>query len=465
MSLKIGLFIQIFLIQFCLASTDEQISLDPGPTELQVLELRTRSISDRELYDRTQAVLDHFLVPLEVLDPNAFKDLDHLPSFTKLQSRLSLFDPFQVFKNFIVTTPNLIRVFSDFKSRQVFESEFNLNSQPQPSSLKARLLKAQKNAANEIFRGLKIALDPGHMGGTYWDKQTGKKISDGHNIVSEGLINLQVCLLLKKELENLGAEVLVTHESLAPVSSIDPNHFDLKEFYLREFRAQSMNAWFLDLISRFPIGEQLFKSFTQSRFYQQLISEKMRSTYFIKRADLDARVELMRQFNPDITLYIHHDAASANSVVNDQSPNRTRAFVPGSFQIDELATAESRQSLMRHWLDQDSWDLSLQLIRETLSQINQQMKIPLATSDGGQSVKIEDGIFARNLLVPRKMKNTLTAYYELFYYDRREEFNSLLQTKYDLIIDGKNYPYSNRIKQSVSSLRDGLVNFIKNLKE
>jgi hypothetical protein len=218
-----------------------------------------------------------------------------------------------------------------------------------------------------------------------------------------------------------------------------------------------LQPWFQAQLAAAPAGPALYSAFANNPSFKALFRDIRRHDYFVKRADLDARVDMMSAFNPDITIYVHHDTVDGAG----DSPNKFRAFIPGSFQFAELSDRNSRMFLTRHWLDKDAWDLSVEMVRATAKQVQSRMGIPPATTDGEDSVKIENAVFARNLFVPRKMRNTVTAYYEMFFYDRAEEFAALKNTPYPMTIDGKSMPYSLRVRQNADSLREGLVDFVR----
>lgn len=436
------------------ASTDEKFELpDQTYTMFQTL-------NPSEAFARAQSIFRYYQIPAEP-DPNPhFQKLGERYSVADFQARLKWMDPSSTFLRFLQFGKSFLQVYQDMTSNQIEDFNFDFQQPADRGGLRDRILMAQKNPKAQQLRGLRIALDPGHMGGRTWDKISGKYVSDGKRWVSEGDINLAVCLLLKKDLENLGAQVLITHTNFAPVSRLNYQTFNIRPWAQQELRYLSLEPWFQALLTAAPAGPSLNAAFDQSANVQKLFSESSRWQYFNKRADLDARVDMMQAFNPDITIYVHHDTAG-DAGVSPNSPNKTRAFVPGSFGPTELANRASRKYITRHLLDKEAWELSVHMIRTTLKQINKRMGIPTAKTDGSESTKVEDGIFARNLVVPRKMHNTVTAYWEMFFYDRTDEFNALLNHKYTMVIDGKNFPYSERLRQSVESLREGLVDFVR----
>jgi hypothetical protein len=74
--------------------------------------------------------------------------------------------------------------------------------------------------------GFHIALDPGHLGGT-WAKMEERwfKIGDAAP-VQEGDMTLRVAQLLAKRLQSLGAKVSLVREKLEPITPYRPSDFE-----------------------------------------------------------------------------------------------------------------------------------------------------------------------------------------------------------------------------------------------
>ena len=74
--------------------------------------------------------------------------------------------------------------------------------------------------------GLKIALDPGHIGG-YWAKMEKRWFQIGDSPpVTEGDMTLTVAELLAPRLEELGAQVFLTRSKPAPATSLAPDQLE-----------------------------------------------------------------------------------------------------------------------------------------------------------------------------------------------------------------------------------------------
>jgi hypothetical protein len=76
------------------------------------------------------------------------------------------------------------------------------------------------------LNGFRIALDPGHLGGT-WAKMEERWFKIGKAPpVQEGDLTLRVAQLLKARLESLGAKVTLVREKADPITPYRPSDFD-----------------------------------------------------------------------------------------------------------------------------------------------------------------------------------------------------------------------------------------------
>jgi N-acetylmuramoyl-L-alanine amidase len=419
------------------------------------------SRADAETFKKTQAVLNYYLVPDE-RDPGPdLSDIDGLQTLQGAQSLLKYLDPMNVFSRLSKISSSKLEVFQDLDQKKVDDFSLNLALPISAAPEQTRPL-----PLDLPLQGLKIALDPGHMGGQFWDRFTGKYVKDAQgNVISEAVINLQACLLLRDRLVGLGAEVMITHEGLQPVSTNDLEKFDIVPFAQDELRNSIHADWFLKLTSKYPIGSDLFSAFDKSPERKKLFSENSRGFYFTDRSELWARAEMINKFDPDLVLILHHDTSDSNgnNAVNPKSPNRTKAFIVGGFQPQDLGSGLRRRYFVHHLLDQKSWDQSLSLSRHILQQMHQQLKIDIAPEGTGDplSYSVEPGIFARDLNIPRMLKAPAISYLECLFYDRPTEFNAFLKANHPMLIDGKNIPYSDRTLQEVQAIADGIIEFAR----
>ncbi len=432
------------------------------------------NLSAAEVYLRTQAVLNYYGVPAEAESAPYLEDLFSTQSSQKIQNVLPFLDPLKIFSKFSNLSAQELTTFLDFDSKSLVDVKAPLvaNFQLAPANESVAPLSFPNGRTIGAdpalpLKGLRVALDPGHMGGKFWDELTGKFVRDrSGRIVSEGVIALQTCILLRAELQRLGAEVMLTHEGFAPITALEYSSFDLKPFALNELRDSIHLPWFQSLLSSSGVGPSLYQAFDKSSARQKLFSNSSRDDYFIKRADLWARADAINAFQPDLVLIVHFDTDEppGNSTgLNAKAPSATKAFVVGGYQRGEFGSREARKYFTRHILDANSWEQSLNLSRSIVNQFHQQLNMKLPTSADDETYMVEPGIFSRNLVIPRRLRAPVISYLECLFYNRPDEFEAFLKTTHPMQINGQNVLYSDRVVQVANSIRDGVLDYTRHL--
>ncbi|MGK5089559.1 hypothetical protein WDW86_18565 [Bdellovibrionota bacterium FG-2] len=422
--------------------------------------------SPSEKFQRTSSVLNHFGTPTEGDSQPLVDFWREQQTIDGFKALLPIFDPKKTFGRFssLEQDPDggwTLNVFQDKDSKTVLDFSIPLAKEAlgPAEAFHTHLQMASQNPSALLLSGLRIAIDPGHMGGEEWDLKTGKFVSDGHgHKISEGLMNLQVSMLLQKEFETLGAEVLLSHTSLAPATALRYENLDVSLFGAQRLGESTMSDWFQKLISGALSGSALFAAFEKSSDLRGLFSESMRGFYFIRMADLDARSETMMRFSPDISLIIHFD-----SLDSPGGYDGVKTFIDGGALADEFGTRDERVHFAQNILDARAWSASRTLSSAIANALKTELKIPFdASTGGGLSVPVEPGVFARNLRISRKLHKTAMSSVECLYYDAPKEFNALLEKKYSLEIDGVDYSYSERLAQVVKGIKAGVTGFVLN---
>jgi N-acetylmuramoyl-L-alanine amidase len=431
--------------------------------------LATPAIDPFDAYLRTIAVLDHLGVPDEASTQKFFDDLQGIPNPSRVQTALQYMDLHHAFGQVGSLSAGVFKVYQDRESNQVLDYQVKMGGRNALEIRSARyrdnLLSAAKNSENRPLAGLRIALDPGHMGGDDWDERTGKYVQDKNGRkLSEGVLALQISLLLEKRLTDLGAEVKITRRSLAPVTQVPFDSFDLRERALMDLRESAQDSWFKALLATGQPGHKLFQAFDNSSRVKSLFSESQRWDYFILGYDLDARVDLINDFKPDLTLIIHLDAGNIPgnpTGVNPRAHDGTKVYVPGAFFSYEFTSRTDRKFFGRHLLDVTAWNDSVKLASSIAHHIHDGLGIGYDKTDPSNSLEIEPGVQVRNLRVQRQLTSQATAYVECLFYNDPNEFEALLNATHPMMIDGKSYPYSDRLMQLANALNDGVVAFVR----
>lgn len=403
-----------------------------------------RAISASEIFRKTQLIFNYYQVPPE---KNEQAELDSIHySTANLSQFLKKIDPTAQFSHFYTLQSDRIRSYQDRDSKKVDEYVLLTHTRSH--------LSTEKNV--KALQGLRVALDPGHMGGDIWDERTGKYVKKGNIKLSEALMALQTSLLIEKKLKSMGAEVLITHRELGPASKIPYEKLDLKSFAKQELRYQSLQPWFQTLIANTE-DSQLSSQFNNSSAVKKIFSEIMRSDYYMLREDLAAREDLIRQFKPDITVIIHFDSATSTPQTNVS--NQTMAYVTGNFPDTDFSTGHNRAKILSHLSQEKLWQESVDLSQTLVSQISQDLQVKVATY-GYLGIGVAPGVFARNLVLSRENNYSPTAYLECLYYGNMAEFDRLAKTDGgSLLIGGKSYAYSSRIGQLANAITTGIIKY------
>lgn len=272
------------------------------------------------------------------------------------------------------------------------------------------------------LKGLKIAIDPGHLGGDYAIIEE-RYISIPPNLrFDEGTLNLLTAKALKKLLEEAGAQVLLTKEQ---------NSSAVYE--------KSFSSW---------LQESKSKDF---RIYNSL--------------DLRARAQKINDSHPDLTIVIHYNAhGNRDAVTLENIPadkNYNMVFVGGSFCKGELNEFEGRYAFLRLLVTSDL-ERSIQLSQEILNSFTQHLQVPpVKESDEIPYLKkasryIHEGVYARNLALTRLVKGPI-CYGETLCQDCLQE-SQRLNAK-DFTLDGITGP--KRAEQVAQAYFEGIANFLK----
>lgn len=276
--------------------------------------------------------------------------------------------------------------------------------------------------------GLRVALDPGHIGSAPWDNWEVKWVQsdDGSLTLREGMLVLQACLLLKQKLEGQGAQVFVTRSAPRPVNP----------------------------------------AYTHSS---------------LRKIELEERARVIREFRPDLTLIIHMDMVAPTNLTPAQKKQRpaetwvnrkngtgvnwVKSYVAGNMSNYFLKRyPEYMDKALGHALDPHAWSGSVLLSRQLNRSIHKNLGIPIAPDGGTGFVRLPretQGVYARGLALSLDLMDHPVAYVESLYYNGAAEFDRLSRRPFTMLVDGVSVPYSQRLKDLASALDAGIIAFVR----
>ena len=253
---------------------------------------------------------------------------------------------------------------------------FRLEFAPDPASAKPvpRYWNPTRN-----LRGLRIALDPGHLGGE-WAKMEERWFQIGDNKpVTEGDMTLYTARLLKKELERRGAKVSLLRDNAKPSTNLRPDK-------LRKEAASSLRD------RGRPVNPASLKSESERLFY--------------RTAEIHARArKVNRQLKPDLVLALHFNAEGWGNPARPTlvEANHLHLLVSGCYSSRELEYEDQRYDLMVKLLNR-SFDKEVAVSRSVAHAMARATGLPpydYKSNPAALSVGRSPYIWARNLLANR----------------------------------------------------------------
>lgn len=457
----------------------------------------TPMVRDGRRLQKFETILQTLGIPPEA-EPDVLKTLPKAGEASEevFLQMLRFIDPAGALKRYLDLGPTTIDLYRDFFSHLLPQQylEYRVEARESGESFDSRELLSEINGLRDQVQqgqnlpltGLRIAIDPGHMGDDFWDSQTGKFISIQRRVrdrngrvrtvnlgrVSEGQLTLWTALLAANELRALGAEVMLTRAQLGPVSSLDHQTFDWIPLRNRYFH-ESFDGWMTGLyqISDSELRQRLSRYEEVQKMFPRSAEEelKLRRELFHKTEDLDARVRKIDQFNPHLTLDIHFDAFDS-SALQDRT-NDVEGYVPGFFASSETGSRKNRALALKHALEARRWNESVELTAALTGAIAKNTGLPLldkpAMMDGkgnAIAVKVKDGVYARNLSITRNNTRGIVAYLECLHYDFQKgsvsEFKNMLKRDRTGSFQGKTFQYPSRLDPIVKGIREGVLNYL-----
>ena len=254
--------------------------------------------------------------------------------------------------------------------------------------------------------GVKITIDPGHIGGK-WAKMEERWFQIGNSKpVTEGDMTLRVAKLVKPRLEALGAQVTLTRSGSEPITSRRPE--GLRKVAVESLREKG------DKATKFAITKE---------------SERL----FYRTAEIRRRAVLVNDsLKPDLVLALHFNAEAWGNPAKPSlvTKNHAHFLVTGGWSKKELSYEDQRYEMLVKLLNgshDEEVAASKALAKTTLAATG----LPPYIYQGGQ-VRIpgSDYIWARNLLANRLFECPVV-YAEPYVMNSREVFQRIQAGDYE----------------------------------
>jgi N-acetylmuramoyl-L-alanine amidase len=300
-----------------------------------------------------------------------------------------------------------------------------------------------------ILSGLRIALDPGHIGGE-WAKMEERwfKMGDA-SPVEEGEMTLRVAKMLAVKLRNLGARVSFVRQKNDPVTPFRPD--DFKAAAREVLKAAGMENPREDFDRPDdPLKEQTIRWQSEILFY--------------RNSEIRQRARLVNsRLHPDLVLCLHFNAEAWGDERNPTfiDKNHLHLLVNGSYLESELAFDDERFEMLRRLLSR-TYDEEIKIADTVAAGMAKEMQLPpyQYTTDNVTKVGTSGYVYARNLVATR-LYQCPVVYFEPYVMNNSEVFARIQAGDYEGTrpINGVERPSIYR--EYVDSLVNGLVEYYR----
>ncbi len=303
-----------------------------------------------------------------------------------------------------------------------------------------RALHAPTNAP---LQGLRIVLDPGHIGGE-WARMEERFfwITKQDRPVQEAVLNLTVARMLKQRLEAAGATVLFTKDNFQPVTAKRPEDFRT-EAEQDVAHMTNFDGW--------PALDREAAVADTVRKKQEIL--------FYRGAEIAARAQLVNDtLKPDLTVCIHFNAVEWDQHMDLIDDNRLVVFIHGDYLPAEMADDDQKLRLLQKLLE-GSHATELAVAESVAGAMAAATRLPPAEyGPGSTAVRVSRNpyVYARNLAANRLVDGPVV-FLEPYYQNNRTVYQRIQLGDYDGTrdIDGK--PYRSIYREYADAVAKGLI--------
>lgn len=310
-----------------------------------------------------------------------------------------------------------------------------------------------KAVRGQELAGVKIALDPGHIGGT-WAKMEERWYQVGDSKpVQEGDMTLLVAKLVAPKLRKLGATVSFVRDKNEPVTPKRPD--DLKEV------AKSVLLRSGDAAPREDFSGPSDPEKEHTLRWQDEI-------LFYRNSEIRQRAEIVNtQLRPDVTLCLHFNAEAWDDPTKPTltDHNHLHLLVNGSYLAPELEYDDVRFEMLDRLLSR-THEEEMPLAEKSAVAMARHTHLPPYeyTTDNVTKVGATGYVYARNLIATRLFQCPVV-YYEPYVMNSDEVFWRVQEGDYEGVrnVNGTDRP--SIFREYAEGVVDGLLEYYQSARK
>ena len=270
------------------------------------------------------------------------------PEFARLINTVYSIDG--AFWNYCDINDERVIVYSDLgKTRPLFTLHFASSEStcaPLPYHYKTH---AVSTDPSKPLKGLKIALDPGHIGGD-WAKLEARWFQLGNDPpVEEAKLNLVTCERLAERLETDGATIIWAKHDFEPVTDLRPEDLRREAIAALALHIPPNNSGYTP---SFLFGLEMMRKTHHLSTKERIDNEAARLFYLV--AEIRARAAVVNPQHPDLTICVHYNADDWGDPANPTLTGHSRLviFTNGAYEKStELTFDDYKSDMLRKLLD------------------------------------------------------------------------------------------------------------------
>ena len=302
--------------------------------------------------------------------------------------------------------------------------------------------------AEKPLDGLKIALDPGHLGGK-WAKMEERWFQVGASEpVQEGDLTLRVARLLSSRLRELGAKVSFVRNAEEPTTTKRPD--DFRKLATKILIKNGVPRPREDVLDpNDPAKEQTIRWQSEILFYRY--------------SEIRRRAALVNfKLHPDLVLCLHFNAegwGDPNSPTLTDT-NHLHLLVNGSYLAEELEFDDERFEMIRRLLSR-AYDEELPLADTIATAMAGETGLPAyqyPTTNSTTKVGVSGYVYARNLLATRLYRCPVV-YCEPYVMNSKDAFARIQAGDYEGMRPINGVERKSIFREYADSVADGLVDY------
>lgn len=347
----------------------------------------------------------------------------------------TLYDPFSALTSYLDINDSRVVIYPSPQERR--SSQFTLNfapaghATPTPRWFRTpEEFRAESRPLDKPLNGLRVAIDPGHIGGPWAQMEERSTRYHGSAPVQEGDLNLITGRLLKQELTDLGASVFVVRDATEPVTPYRPEDMlpEARQLLVQHSSHSNVKALPPDKLNLL-FGHRLMD---------------LAEFLFYRCSEIKERGNRIRNnFVPDITVTLYIDATPGSGRGRLTSANANIFFVQGSYTTSEMADPEMRRQCVYKMIEGGS-DIEAEVAGSISSIFTQQTGLkPVGygnSSTTRQVIPNNPYVVARNLAANREYDGPVVCT-EPYFMNNQVVYQRLLAGDYEgqKTFNGKSY--------------------------